>query len=330
MDTTRKRIVDKILDKIPSYLNPVDFLYETLNVSKESVYRRIKGEVAFSLEDMIKISSRLFISLDEIVYVEQENVLGRQPIIFQSDSDKLFDPQKSFLGFLQAYEQSMEMVAKSRDVEIMVAANRLMVLSAVSYDSLFKFYYFRWIHQTQQKPLDFSMSDVILSDEILFLQQKLKNYVRLGSRTHILDQYFLKNTIREIQYYYNRELITETEMLAIQEDLYKFVDTTDSILTYNTNHKSYTDLTYLTSMQINSSGLYCRCDDKEYVSLWISYGLFIRSENARICETYRSWIHSLKKYSSLISGCNEILRTRFINCQRKYVRDLMKKEDIYE
>jgi hypothetical protein len=329
MDTTRKRIVNKILAKIPAYLNPVDFLYETLNVSKESVYRRLKGEVAFSLEDMVKMSSRLFISLDEIVYANQENELGRQPIIFRSDSDKLFDPQKSFLNFLQAYDQSMEMVAKSQDVEIIAAANHLMILSAVSYDHLFKFYYFRWMHQTQYKPLDFSMSDVILSDELLFLQQKLKNHVHSGSHTHILDHYFLRNIIREIQYYYNRELITEAEMLIIQEELYEFIDATDSILRNNTGSKSYIDLTYISSMQINSSGLYCRCDDKEYVSLWISFGLFIRSENARICETYRNWLNSLKKYSSLMSGCNEILRTQFINCQRKYIKNLMNKKDLY-
>jgi hypothetical protein len=153
--------------------------------------------------------------------------------------------------------------------------------------------------------------------------------VHSGSHTHILDHYFLRNTIREIQYYYNRELITEAEMLIIQEELYKFIDVTDFILRNNTGSKSYTDFTYVSSMQINSSGLYCRCDDKEYVSLWISYGLFIRSENASICETYRNWLNSSKKYSSLMSGCNEILRTQFINCQRNYIKNLMNKKDLY-
>ncbi|NDV95417.1 hypothetical protein D0T84_10890 [Dysgonomonas sp. 521] len=326
----RKKITAKILAKIPSYLNPVDFLYDVLDISKESIYRRIKGEISFTLEDLIKISSRLFISMDEIVYTSLNNAPGQQPIVFQSQSDKLFNPQQTFLDFLSTYIHNLDKTSKAKKLEVMVAANRLMILTAVHYDHLFKFYYYRWIHQTQLKPLDFSLSDTVLSDSLLTQQKKLKAYKRSGTHTYILDIYFLKNTIREILYYYNRQLISDSEILLLQNDLYKFIDVMEYLIKQGDQIEGYTSYIYLSNTQIDSSGLYSKYDDKEAISLWISYGLNIGSTNVRMCKTYLSWFNSLKKYSTLISGCNEMLQIKFINQQRDYIKNITNKDYSYE
>lgn len=331
MDTElRRKIAAKILTKIPSYINPVDFLYDVLGISKESIYRRIKGEISFTLEDLIKISSRLFISLDEIVYSTLNEEPQKQPILFQSQSDKLFNPQQTFLDFLSAYIHNLDKTSKAKKLEIMVATNRLMVLTAVNFDHLFKFYYYRWVHQTQYKPLDFSFSDIVLSDSLLIKQKKLKTFKRSGSHTYILDIYFLKNTIREIQYYYDRQLISDSEILLLQNDLYRFIDVMEYIIKQGDRIEGYTNYIYISSTQIDSSGLYSKYDDKETINLWISYGINIRSTNARMCKMYYSWFNSLKKYSTLISGCNEILQIKFINQQRNYIKNITNKDYSYE
>ncbi len=331
METELKRkIIARILTNIPSYINPVDFLHDVLGISKESIYRRIKGEISFTLEDIIKISSRLSISLDEIVYSSLDKEPGQQPILFQSRSDKLFNPQQTFLDFLSAYIYNLDKTAKAKRLEVMVATNRLMVLTAVNFDHLFKFYYYRWVHQTQLKSLDFSFSDIVLSDSLLSKQRKLKAYKRFGNHTYILDIYFLKNTIREIQYYYNRQLISDSEILLLQNDLYKFIDVMEYIIKQGDQIEGYSNYIYLSSTQIDSSGLYSKYDDKEAINLWISYGINIRSTNARMCKTYYSWFNSLKKYSTLISGCNEILQIKFINQQRNYIKNITNKDYSYE
>ncbi|NDW10780.1 helix-turn-helix domain-containing protein [Dysgonomonas sp. 520] len=323
----KKKIINKVLAKIPTYINPVDFLHDVLNISKESIYRRLKGEIAFTLEDLVKISSSLFISLDDIIYADQNNDLGKQPIVFQSRSDELFEPKKTFVEFLSTYLQNIDETSKAQNAEVMVAANRLMILTAVSFDHLFKFYYYRWIHQTQRMPLEFGMSSVILTDEIISLQEKLKTHIPSGKHTYILDFYFLESTIREIQYYYYRQLITEDEMLLLQKDLYRFVDAMEYAVSRKIEYVGFSSNIYISSTQIESSGLYCKCDDEQLVSLWISYGVSISSDNPRICNTYRSWFNSLKKYSSLISGTNEILRTKFIDRQRSLIENIKNAKD---
>lgn len=330
MDTELRKIVTaKILAEIPAHLSPVDFLYDVLDISKESIYRRIKGEISFTLEDLIKISSRLFISLDEIVYSSLNNEPGHEPILFQSRSDKLFKPQQTFMDFLLAYIHNLDKTSNAKNLEVMVAANRLMILTAVNFDHLFKFYYYRWVHQTQLKPLDFSLSDVILSEDLLALQKKLKAYKRSGSHVYILDDCFLKNTIREIQYYYNRQLISESEMLLLQKDLYRFVDVMEYFTKQADPVERYTSYIYISSTQIDSSGLYSKYDNKEAINLWISYGINIRSTNARMCKMYSSWFNSLKKYSTLISGTNEIFQIKFMNRQREYIENITNKDYSY-
>lgn len=330
METELRKIVTaKILAEIPKHLNPVDFLYDVLDISKESIYRRIKGEISFTLEDLIKISSRLFISLDEIVYSSLNNEPGQEPILFESRSDKLFKPQQTFVDFLSVYIHNLDRTSKAKNSEVLVAANRLMILTAVNFDHLFKFYYYRWIHQTQLKPLDFSLSDVVLSEEILDLQKKLKTYKRSGTHIYILDDCFLKNTIREIQYYYNRQLISDDEMLLLQKDLYNFIDVMDYLTKQGDQIDGYTNYIYISTTQIDSSGLYSKYDDKEAINLWISYGINIRSTNTRMCKIYHSWFNSLKKYSTLISGSNEISQIKFINQQRNYIKNITNKDYSY-
>jgi len=322
----RKNMIQAILGRIPVAMNPVDFLFDTLSISKESIYRRLRGEIDFTLEDMIKISSKLSVSIDEIVSPCLNGARVKQSIIFQSKSDGLFESQKTFFQLLSDDLERVERINKSRNVDIIIATNRLMVITAVHYDYMFKFYYYRWAHQTQQQPLNFCFSDVTLPDDILNLQAKLKAKTPCGIYTCILDYCFLENTIREIQYYYKRKLISEDEMSLLQGDLYKFIDSLEDTVVHKPEIEDFQNNIYISTTPIDSSVVYCKYDEEQIISLWISYGLNICSSNPGMCNIYRSWLNSLKKYASLISGCNEALQISYINRQREYVKNIINQE----
>lgn len=324
----RKKILEAILERIPASMNPVDFLYQTLNISKESVYRRIRGEIDFTLKDMMKIASKLSVSIDELLFSSGLKITVDQPIVFHSRSDNSFDPQQTFLELLSEYGKSIDKIKKARHVEIIIAANRLMTITAVHFDHLFKFYYYKWIHQTQHESLNFCLSDVTLSDDIMNLQTKLKSQPPCGNYTCILDHSLLENTIREIRYYYKRKLISENEIHLLQQDLSEFIDIMDNTVTRKPDIEGYENNIYISATPIESTGLYCKNDDEQIINLWMSYGLNIRSNNPGMCDTYRSWLNTLKKYASLISGCNEALQISYINEQRDHIRNITNKEYI--
>ncbi|MDH6354877.1 hypothetical protein M2132_001210 [Dysgonomonas sp. PH5-45] len=316
----KKGIINNILAKIPAHLNPVDFLQDALNLSKESVYRRIKGEVSFSLTDIIKLSSVLSFTLEEII-TDNDEASDPPPVTFNFRSNEMLEPQKTFSEILLAYVTDKEKLTKAKNVEVTVASNRLMILTSVYFDHLFKFYYYKWTQQTQQVSLNFSLSDIVLPQDIIELREKLKTVSTVGLHTYILDINFLKSTIQAIEYYYKRKLISEDEVVLLQKDLYAFIDIMEYTIKQKTDFGNVTNI-YLSTAQIESSGLYCKCDDEEKISLWISFGVTISSKSPEICKTYKSWLNSLKKYSSLITGCNEALQTEFIDQQRNFIKNI--------
>lgn len=324
--TSKKVIADKILAKIPDHFNPVDFLHDALHISKESVYRRIKGDIAFTFEEITILSSKLLFSLDEFVFSNKQDEFAQQPISFLFRSNKAMNPQKTFVETLTAFIESKERIKEAKEVEVIVSSNRLMILTSAYFEHLFKFYYYKWIQQTEQMPLNFSFSDVEFSDEILSLNAQLKTYAPVGKDIYILDYNFLKNTLKEVQYYYNRMLISEEEMKLLQKDLYSFIDIMESRAKCNQPINGYQNDIYLSAFPIDSTGLYCKTDNKETLDLWISFGTSIRTENPAICDIYRSWSNSLKKYSSLITGCNEVLQSRFFEQQRKHIESITNKD----
>lgn len=321
-----KNIIDKILAKIPQHLNPVEFLHDILNISKESVYRRLRGDVAFTFEEVINLSSKLSFSLDEIVFSDEDHDLLQRPVAFQFRSNKMFDPQKTITEILSSFIRNQERVKEAKNAEVLVAANQLMVLTSAYYDYLFKFHYYKWIHQTQQMSLNFSFGDVVFSDEINDLRNKLKMYESRGEHTYILDHHFLKNTLKEVQYYYRRKLISEDDVVLLQKDFHSFIDLMEYKVKFKPKTADHTNYIYLSALKIDSNGLYCQTDGKETLDLWISFGTSIRTENPEICKTYKSWFNSLKKYSSLITGCNEILQSNFFDKQRSYVEAITSKD----
>lgn len=326
----KKNIVDRILAKIPDYLNPVDFLHQVLDISKESVYRRLKGDIAFTLEDLIKLSSKLSFSLDEIVFVNEEKLESEtKPILFSFRSNRLANPSRNFLDILSAYIEGKERVKNARKAEILVATNRMMMLTMIYYPHIFRFYYYKWIHQTQQMPLNYSLSDVELSDEIRNLQDKINTYKPVGQHTYILDNNFLKNTLHEVRYYYDRKLISEDEIALLQQDFFKFIDIMEYMVKRPLDIPGYTNHIYISATRIDSTGMYCRTDNSETLDLWLSFGATIHTLNSEICKTYASWVNSLKKYSSLISRCDEAQQSAFIDRQRSYIKALSGKNYIY-
>ncbi|MDR3217814.1 MAG: helix-turn-helix domain containing protein [Dysgonamonadaceae bacterium] len=67
IDNFRKIIVEKLKEKIPPNTKPINYLANLLNISKESLYRRFRGDISFTLEEMTKLSVELKISLDELI-----------------------------------------------------------------------------------------------------------------------------------------------------------------------------------------------------------------------------------------------------------------------
>ena len=75
-DTQDERIlkewhtIEALKEKLPPKTNLANLLMDTLYIGREAIYRRLRGEVPFTLEEAALISRKLGVSLDKLYHTE--------------------------------------------------------------------------------------------------------------------------------------------------------------------------------------------------------------------------------------------------------------------
>ena len=59
-------LIEALKEKLPPKTNLANLLMDTLYIGREAIYRRLRGEVPFTLEEAALISRKLGVSLDKI------------------------------------------------------------------------------------------------------------------------------------------------------------------------------------------------------------------------------------------------------------------------
>jgi hypothetical protein len=315
MDEVNKRIVNNVLTKIPLHFKPIDFLMETLDLSKESCYRRIRGEIAFSIEDLIKLSDILQVSFDDLFGRNKET-----RVIVDLSEEMLKSPSKSFLKSLPEAD-----ICKSNaaDIEAIVATSRVPVSLLIHFDSLIKFAFYRWMHINSEESLNFYYSDIVLPDYIEDARNTMKKCCEKNIKiSYIVDSNTFSSFLNMITYYHRRRLVSKDDLKIIKEDMLKLVD----LFERTAQTGGFSDTTkvfiYLSSTTIETSSSYFKYDNKVKSSIYLFAMEPIEITNECVCEMHKKWLDNTKKYSTMISLSNEILQAKYFDRQRKLIDNL--------
>ena len=145
---------------------------------------------------------------------------------------------------------------------------------------------------------------------------------------YIIDRDIFQNVVRQIQYYYNRKLITDEEIIILKEELIQVLRNIENIMQTGCNDSGASMSYYLSLLDIEAN-TNCAVFDGNIASLhWMQPVNSICIVNQEICRMQKRWIEAIKKYSILITLSNEILQAEFINKQMEYLSNLTK-EIIY-
>jgi len=310
----------KILESIPENIKPIEFLTELLNIGKESAYRRMRSEIPFTFEEITKLALELDFSVDEIIGKNKE-----ERIFLDLQVNSTSTHEESFLAMMQEYYKYTELISNAHSKEVLVALNRISIGSIVSCDALFKWYYYNWKHQTYNISLNDPFSETFIPPEINAVRQQFK-LIRpnIYNVHYIIDRDIFQNMVREIQYYYNRKLITDDEIAVLRDELMGILKNIETIMQTGCNETGASANYYLSLLDIETN-TNCATFDGNIASLyWMHPVNSICIVNQEICNMQKRWIESIKKYSILVTLSNEILQAEFINKQIEYLNNLTK------
>ena len=111
-------LIGVMRERIPKGSNLANSLMEILCMGKEAIYRRLRGEVAFTFEEVSLISQHLGISLDKIV--------GRRMLndtMFDLNLLHTGDPIESYYEILVRYAKLFDLLRDDPTASVATASN---------------------------------------------------------------------------------------------------------------------------------------------------------------------------------------------------------------
>jgi hypothetical protein len=318
-------LIKKINEGISKNYKIVDFLMDTLDIGRESVYRRLRGEIPFTFDEICTLSLKVGFSVDEII---GKNTNSRIIISLRDTSES--DHEETFTAMLKEYYRYVDIISNAEEIEVLATINRLSLFLIIEYDNLFKLFYYNWIHQTYSTSVNDTFGETIIPDEIVELRNKFlgtKNLLKNVS--FIIDREIFLNVVRKIQYYYSRRLFTDQEIDTIKGELEMFIAKLKNILQTGTDEHGTIFNFYLSLLDVETNTNCAIYDSDNIASLyWLFPTKPIVIINQDICAMQKKWLESSKKYSILITQSNELLQENFLDKQQKYI-DSIKNELFY-
>jgi len=317
MENFRSIITTKILSNIPPRVKSIDYLMEALNISRESVYRRIRGDISFTLEEIAKLSVDLRFSVDELIIKDMHS-----RVFFDLHSSGAQTPSDNYVTIFEQNFHDFFNQPHTKEVEITEIVNHVPFEFIIFFTHLFKFSYYRWMHQNQESSLKYFYADVVLPEKLICLQQKaIENMMKIRYSTSIFDPSIFYNLMQDVQYYYKRRLITEEEFFLLKDDFLGLINMVENIAQTGYNKCGTKNNFYLSSINIESSYRYITCDEQIKSQFYINGMESITVSHPNLCGMHKRWLDSMRKYATFITQSNEILQVRYFNKQRAFVEE---------
>jgi len=323
----KSRLTEKIEENIPPQYKAIPYLMDILDIGRESAYRRLRGEIQFSFEEVAKLAYNLGFSLDEIINGEKINrtfldFLVRHP-----------DPIDSFIDMFKKYTHIIDYVTETDHAVMIASVNRLPLYLMSTNDALFKFYYLNYLYQLQGDEVftTCSFSNVNFPPEVVAIRERFaEQLINIRQFVFVVSKGLFLNVCREIQYFYNRNFLSKKEVSILQDALFELVESMKKTMQNGESIFDTRHLFYLSYMDISANSACVSFGEDVIAQFWIYGPNFIEVRNQEVCYMYKEWFEYLKRYAVMISMSNEMFRIKFFDMQCRYIENVTKEFSYFE
>jgi hypothetical protein len=224
---------------------------------------------------------------------------------------------------LREYRDYVQFIGDNREESVLISMNNLNLFLLVEYECLFKLFYFRWLQHFRNISGRRSFSLLSIPEEVCSLQEEIKTRIRqFQSVDFIIGKDLFLSLVREIQYFYNRKLITGEEVEKMKKELFLLLDKLEKWMQSSGEESGFEYNFYLSLLNVENN-MICGAGKWNIASLyWLYSGKILTTRNKGIGYMHKKWMEAQKKYAVLITGSNEILHVNFIEKQRELIESI--------
>jgi hypothetical protein len=313
-------VVKKIRESIPEGTNLTNYLSDLLNIGRESVYRRIRGEINFTFEEIVMLSQNLGFSIDNMVGVKKDtNALFNIHMLQQMDYYDIYVNKILEYGRLFR-ETSEQMPTKAR-----ISVNTLPYFFHISYEALSKLRIYKWLYQNQKIKPNEKYSDYLLPKKVLDAHKTFFHDLQtIPHITMIMDNDVFWSVTKEIEYFWKRDLLSDEDVEVLKRELHKIVDALENMAAEGVCRNNVKVEMYVSAVDLEASYMHYEYGDSQFSQVRVFSISAIDSFDPNICKIQKAWMESQKRYCVLISESGEMQRFEYMNKQRGYIDKISK------
>ena len=307
-------LVNAVKEKLPSKDNLANALMDILYIGKEAIYRRLRGEVPFTLAEAAVISRKLGISLDKMI-----GVSFRDNAVFDMNIVSSEKPFEAYYSILEKQVDLFRSVKEDETSEIGTSSNIIPQTLSLKYNMLSKFRLFKWMYQNENiKCKHFEEMEIPQK-----MVEKQKEYSDLVSHIHsvdyIWDNMIFSHLVNDIQYFCSIHLITDEDKDLLKEELFLLIDEMEELSARGKSKAGNDVKIYISNINFEATYSYLDTSSTQLSLIRIYSINSITTQDQEMFRGLKEWIQSLKKFSTLISESGEMQRIQFFKQQREIV-----------
>jgi len=306
---------DQIKEKIPVHLSLIEEISSLLNISDDSVYRRIRGDKELSFSEIQKLSNHFNISLDAIFSLE-----SNQSVLF--NDHKINQETFTFEQYLSGLLDQLSRLVELDDTKIIYSAKDFPLFHYFQFPLLASFKLFFW----QKSILDFDQfKNRLFSKEIIFpeiaLGKKVLSLYYQVPASEIWSEEIIHSTLRQIELYQESEFFEDPEVVSeILDEMEQMLNHLQNMAgegnryLYNQENEQggYYQL-YFNELILANNSLIVKSGDFTKVYLTYNELNYLSTTNKVFCTKFQDSINTLISKSALISSSSEKIRNVFFN-----------------
>lgn len=311
-------LIKAMKEKIPSGVYLANTLIDMLYLGKEAVYRRLRGEVPFTLAEAAIISQKMGVSLDKLVGTNMNaNAIFDLNIVRQND------PLETYYSIVDNYVRIFREIKDDPMSELCTSSNMIPQTFYLKYELLSKFRMFKWLYQFEKIDIDNHFEDIEMVDKLLERQREFVRESQEFNRTeYIWDDQLFVYLINDIKYFASVHLISHEYVQKLKKELLQLLDELEEIATRGTFKTGKEVSIYIANVNFEATYSYI-ASSSYHVSLIRVFAInSFASHDEAVFKSVKEWIHSLKKFSTLISQSGEMQRIKFFKTQREIIEGL--------
>lgn len=308
---------------LPPHLSLIDAIAEVLNITNDSVYRRVRGEKPITLDEAAKLASHFKISLDQFLHLQSDSFIfsGR----LANESDHVFEKWMQETLKQVAYVNSFKhkhMYYLAKDLPLM---QQFMVPELTAFKSFF------WrksiLHYDEMKGAKFSLKNMD-EQHILLGKKIIETYNQIPS-SEIWHIESINSTYRQIEFYRDSNIFeTEEDIHQLYKAVLQLINhlelQADLGLKFNIGEKPLPNAArynlYNNELILGDNTVLAELDEMKITFLNHSVINYVSTRDVQFNVHMHDNIQNLIRKSTHLSEVGEKERTRFFNRLRDKIK----------